>query len=83
MVEDGILKHWFLSTSTARQLGLKTNGRGVRGGNLVNPASTNLLLDPGSRTPQELIASVGTGLYVTELIGQGVNMVTGGSGAML
>ena len=77
MVEDGILKHWFLSTSTARQLGLKTNGRGVRGGNLVNPASTNLLLDPGSRTPQELIASVGTGLYVTELIGQGVNMVTG------
>ena len=77
MVEDGILKHWFLSTSPARQLGLKTNGRGVRGGNLVNPASTNLLLDPGSRTPQELIASVGTGLYVTELIGQGVNMVTG------
>ncbi len=77
MVENGILKHWFLSTSTARQLGLKTNGRGVRGGNLVNPASTNLLLDPGHQTPQELIAAVGTGLYVTELIGQGVNMVTG------
>ncbi len=77
MVEDGVLKHWFLSTSTARELGLHTNGRGVRGGTLVSPASTNLALEPGDIAPEELIRSIGTGLYVTELIGQGVNMITG------
>ncbi|AHK43545.1 putative Zn-dependent protease, PmbA-like protein [Ensifer adhaerens OV14] len=77
MVEDGVLNHWFLSTSAARELGLETNGRGVRGGPTVNPASTNLALEPGSVSREDLIRSVGTGFYVTELIGQGVNMVTG------
>ncbi|AXV17199.1 modulator protein [Neorhizobium sp. SOG26] len=77
MIEDGVLKHWFLSTSTARELGLSTNGRGVRGGTSVSPASTNLALEPGDISPEDLIKSVGTGFYVTELIGQGVNMITG------
>lgn len=77
MVEDGVLNHWFLSTSAARELGLETNGRGVRGGPTVNPASTNLALEPGSISREDLIRGVGTGFYVTELIGQGVNMVTG------
>ncbi len=77
MIEDGVLQHWFLSTSTANELGLKTNGRGVRGGTSVSPASTNLALEPGDISPEDLIRSVGNGFYVTELIGQGVNMVTG------
>ncbi|MDQ0319325.1 PmbA protein [Pararhizobium capsulatum DSM 1112] len=77
MIEDGVLKHWFLSTSTARELGLETNGRGVRGGPAVNPGSTNFALEPGDISPEDLIRSVGTGFYVTELIGQGVNMLTG------
>ena len=77
MIEDGVLQHWFLSTSTANELGLKTNGRGVRGGTSVSPASTNLALEPGDISPEALIRSVGNGFYVTELIGQGVNMVTG------
>jgi PmbA protein len=77
MVEDGVLRHWFLSTSAAKELGLETNGRGVRGGPTVNPASTNLALEPGSISRDDLIRGVGTGFYVTELIGQGVNMVTG------
>ncbi|KKX24703.1 TldD/PmbA family protein [Rhizobium sp. LC145] len=77
MIEDGVLKHWFLSTSTGRELGLPTNGRGVRGGSSVTPASTNLALEPGDIGPEDLIRSVGTGFYVTELIGQGVNMITG------
>jgi PmbA protein len=77
MIEDGVLNHWFLSTSTGRELGLSTNGRGVRGGTSVSPGSTNLALEPGDMSPQDLIASIGTGLYVTELIGQGVNMLTG------
>ncbi len=77
MIEDGILQHWFLATSAARELGLKTNGRGARGSTVVNPSSTNLALEPGSMSPEELIRSIGTGLYVTELIGHGANMVTG------
>ncbi len=77
MIEDGVLKHWFLSTSTAREIGLETNGRGVRGGNSVTPASTNLALEPGDISPEDLIRNVGRGFYVTELIGQGVNMITG------
>ncbi len=77
MIEDGVLNHWFLSTSTANELGLHTNGRGVRGGTAVSPACTNLALEPGDMAPEDLIRSVGTGFYVTELIGQGVNMVTG------
>jgi PmbA protein len=77
MIEDGVLKHWFLSTSTARELGLETNGRGVRGGTSVSPSSTNLALEPGDIAPEDLILSVGNGFYVTELIGHGVNMITG------
>lgn len=77
MVENGVLQSWFLSTSTARELGLKTNGRGVRSGSNVSPGSTNLALEPGTVSAGELIASVATGFYVTEVIGQGVNMITG------
>ncbi|MET3853656.1 TldD/PmbA family protein [Rhizobium sp. OAE497] len=77
MIENGVLNHWFLSTSTGREIGMETNGRGVRGGNSVTPASTNLALEPGDISPEELIRSVGDGFYVTELIGQGVNMITG------
>ncbi|WFR95924.1 TldD/PmbA family protein [Rhizobium tumorigenes] len=77
MIEDGVLKHWFLSTSTGREIGMPTNGRGVRGGTTVTPSSTNLALEPGEMPPEELIKSVKDGFYVTELIGQGVNMITG------
>lgn len=77
MIENGVLKHWFLSSSTARELGLKTNGRGVRGGPSVSPSSTNLALEPGDVSPEDLIRSIGTGLYVTDMIGSGVDMITG------
>ncbi|MGP2492333.1 TldD/PmbA family protein [Mesorhizobium sp. PUT5] len=77
MVDKGVLGHWFLSTSTARELGLTTNGRGVRSGSSVSPSSTNLAIEPGEKTPLELIAALKTGFYVTEVFGQGVNMVTG------
>lgn len=77
MIDDGVLQHWFLASPAARELGLQTNGRGVRGGTSVSPSSTNLALEPGDIAPEALIRSVGTGLYVTELIGNGVNMITG------
>ena len=77
MVDKGILKHWFLSHSIARELGLQTNGRGARSGSSVSATSTNFAFEPGDMTPGALIRAVGDGLYVNEVIGQGVNMVTG------
>ncbi|TIR25403.1 MAG: TldD/PmbA family protein [Mesorhizobium sp.] len=77
MVEKGILNHWFLSTSAARELGLVTNGRGSRSGSSVSPSSTNLAIEPGEHSPDDLIASLKRGFYVTEVFGQGVDMVTG------
>jgi PmbA protein len=77
MVSGGVLNHWFLSTSAALELGLKTNGRGVRAASSVTPSSTNLAIEPGTATPEELIRSLTSGFYVTEVFGQGVNMVTG------
>lgn len=77
MVEDGVLRHWFLSTSAARELGLETNGRGVRAASSVSPSSTNFAIEPGTTSPADLIASLPAGFYVNEVFGQGVNMVTG------
>ncbi|MEI5677345.1 MULTISPECIES: TldD/PmbA family protein [unclassified Mesorhizobium] len=77
MVDKGILNHWFLSTSAAKELGLQTNGRGARSGSSVSPTSTNLSIEPGDRSPEDLIRSLKSGFYVTEVFGQGVNMITG------
>lgn len=77
MVEDGVLNHWLLSGSSARELSLVGNGRGVRSGSGVSPTSTNFAIEPGSETPEDLIRSLGTGFYVTEVFGQGVDMITG------
>jgi PmbA protein len=77
MIENGVLNHWLLSGSSARELGLVGNGRGVRSGSGVSPASTNFAIEPGSETPEDLIRSLGTSFYVTEVFGQGVDMITG------
>jgi len=77
VVEDGVLQTWFLATSQARELGLKTNGRGVRGGASVSPSSTNMALEPGDISPEDMIRSVKSGFYVMEMIGHGANLVTG------
>jgi PmbA protein len=77
MVDRGVLNHWFLSTSAGRELGLSTNGRGARGGSQVSPSSTNLAIEPGQVGPEDMIKSLKSGFYVTEVFGQGVNMVTG------
>ncbi len=61
MVEDGVLNYWLLSGSSARELGLRGNGRGVRSGSSVSPASTNFAIEPGSQSPEELIRAIGTG----------------------
>lgn len=77
MVENGVLRNWYLSTSIANELGLKTNGRGARGGTGIGAASTNVIISKGQQSAKNLVGSVKNGFYVTEVIGQGVNMVTG------
>ncbi len=77
MVEKGVLKHWYLSTSVGKELDMQTNGRGARSGTSVGASSTNTWVEPGDMSPEEMIKSVGTGFYCTEVFGQGVNMVTG------
>lgn len=77
MVENGVLNHWLLSTGTARELGLVTNGRGSRGGSSVSPSSTNFAIEAGSQSPEDLIGSLASGFYVTEVFGHGVDMITG------
>jgi PmbA protein len=78
VIEDGVLKSWFLDSATARELGLATTGHAARGvSSAPSPSSTNLHLEPGNQTPQELIADIKDGFYVTDLIGMGTNLVTG------
>ncbi len=78
VIERGVLKSWLLNTYTARKLGLATTGNAARG--LTGNASVghnNFFLEKGERQPEEIIRSIRKGLYVTELIGSGVNVVTG------
>ncbi len=69
VVQEGVLQGYFLGVYSARKLGLRTTGNA--GGN------HNLIVAPGSRDFAEMLQELGTGLHVTELMGQGVNMVTG------
>jgi PmbA protein len=78
LVEHGILKSYVTNTYTARKLGLKSTGNASRG-LAGNPGigAHNFFLEPGQLTPEELIGDVKRGLYVTETMGFGVNLVTG------
>jgi PmbA protein len=78
VVEDGVLTTWILDARSARQLGLVSTGHASRGtGGPPGPSTTNLWLEPGHVTPAELMGDIIEGLYVTDLIGMGVNGVTG------
>ncbi len=78
VVEDGVLKTWLLDCSTARELDLTTTGHAQRGvSSAPAPGASNLHLEAGRATPEALIADIAEGFYVTELIGFGVNQVTG------
>ncbi len=78
VIDRGVLRSYLLNTYTARKLGMKTTGnaaRGITGNSGVGHG--NLFLEKGERSPDELVRGIRTGLYVTELIGSGVNIVTG------
>ena len=78
LIENGRLTSWLLDCASARQLGLETTGHAARGtGGPPSPASTNLYLEAGKLSVKELIADIKQGFYVTELMGMGVNGVTG------
>ncbi len=78
MVSNGVLKGWFLDLRSARQLGLPATGNGSRGlSSPPSPSSSNLYLEAGQQSLEDMISSIKRGLYVTELIGNSVNMVTG------
>src|SRR5262249_35636200 len=72
-----VRESYLLDTYSARKLGLQSTHHAGRDGSGVSVTTTNLMLLPGKSTPQELIGSVQSGFYVTELIGFGVNGVTG------
>lgn len=77
IVNDGVLKSWILDHASARQLGLNTNGHAQRRGAELTPGTFNLYLAAGSVSPDDLISDIKHGLYVTSLIGSGVNGITG------
>jgi PmbA protein len=78
LIEDGVLMSWLLDSATARELGLATTGHANRGvSSAPSPGATNLYLEAGTATPDDLIADIRDGFYVTSLIGMGVNQVTG------
>ncbi len=78
LVDDGKLVTWVLDLASARQLGLASTGNASRGtGSPPGPGTTNTYLEAGTLTPEELIADIEEGFYVTELIGMGINGITG------
>ena len=78
IIESGVLTTWLLDSRSARALGLRSTGHAGRGtGSPPSPGPSNLCLLPGTQTPAELMADIGEGLYVSELLGGGVNGITG------
>jgi PmbA protein len=78
IVDEGVLTTWLLDSATARELGLTTTGHAHRGvSSSPSPGPYNLHLEAGEITPTELMFDISEGFYVTDLIGSGVNAVTG------
>lgn len=78
VIDKGVLTTWLLDLRSARQLGLKSTGHAGRGaGGLPSPSPSNFYMEAGALSPAELIKDIKQGFYVTGLMGQGVNNVTG------
>jgi PmbA protein len=78
LVEDGVLTTFLLDCATARELGMETTGHAQRGvSSPPSPGASNVHLEAGDETPDALISDIDQGFFVTDLIGMGVNMVTG------
>jgi PmbA protein len=78
IIDKGVLTTWLLDLRSARQLKLKSTGHAARGtSSPPGPSATNVWIEPGAVSPQALISDIESGLYVTEMMGMGVNGVTG------
>ena len=78
IIRNGVLQSWLLDVRSANQLGLQTTGHAVRGfSGPPSPANTNFYMEAGSISPEELIADIKSGVYITETFGMGINLVTG------
>lgn len=78
LVADGVLQTWLADSAAARQLGIAPTGHAVRGvGGAPGAGPSNVFLQPGQRSREELLAAYPSAILITELIGQGVNGVTG------
>lgn len=78
IVDQGTLTTWLMDLRSARQLGLKSTGHASRGTTGVpSPSPTNFYMEGGAVSPEELISDIKNGFYVTEMMGMGVNDVTG------
>jgi PmbA protein len=78
LIDAGVLTTWLLDLRSARQLGLTTTGHAARGtASPPVPAATNVWIEPGTASKEALIADIESGFYVTEMMGMGVNGVTG------
>lgn len=78
IIENGVLKTWLLDVRSAGKLGLITNGRASRGaGSPPSPSCTNMYMEAGKLSPQELMADIKEGLFITETSGMGVNYTNG------
>lgn len=78
VVDDGKLTTWILDLASARQLGLASTGNAARGtGSPPSPGTSNTYLEAGTVTPKDLMSDIEEGFYVTELIGMGINGITG------
>jgi PmbA protein len=78
LVEDGRITGWLMDSAAARQLGLAPTGHAVRGhGGAPGVSAGNVVIEPGTVSVADLIGDIADGVYITELIGQGVNGVTG------
>jgi PmbA protein len=78
VIENGVLRSYLMNTYTAKKLGLATTGNASRGlAGTPGIGLGNYFLRPGARTPTEVISEIKEGLYVTEFLGHGANLVTG------
>jgi PmbA protein len=78
IIDDGVLTGWLLDLSSARQLGLQTTGNAARGASTPpSPRPANFYLEAGAQTVEALMAEMGEGLLVTQMMGGGANPVTG------
>ena len=78
VIEDGRLTTWILDLASARQIGLESTGNASRGtSGPPGPSATNIYMEAGSISPEDMIADIDSGFLITEMIGMGVNGITG------